>query len=150
MTATIAPEIEALTAIVDRINAGTTYTLPRDAEYLNFLLDPLEDVNELRVDVVHEGGEDLSETLAVEDPTTHIIRVWVRKRIDRDRRDDIAAMLLTSRLIFQQVNTMRTDTDRVQVWESEMLNKTNPVKATLRDHGLFIGFMLFRVEVRPS
>ena len=54
MAVTIAPSVEASQAIVDRINDSTTFALEVVAERLEMVVDHLEEVNGLRVDLVHE------------------------------------------------------------------------------------------------
>ena len=75
MTVAIAPSVEAMQAIVDRINSGEAYCLDLVANRSETLVDPLEEISELRCDVVSESEEQLVETLDVEDRTSHIIRI---------------------------------------------------------------------------
>ena len=82
MAVTMAPSTEAMQAIVARINSATTYCLAVVAEYRETLVDPLEEITDLRCDVVSESEEQLVETLATEDRTSHVLRIWLRKKLD--------------------------------------------------------------------
>jgi hypothetical protein len=64
---TIAPSDEACQAIVDRINAGTTYTLPVPATYGRVIFADMETITGFSCDVVHLSEQQLNETLDAED-----------------------------------------------------------------------------------
>jgi hypothetical protein len=145
MAVTQSPSTEAMSAIVEQINSGTAYELSVTAAYSETLDDELEDIPDLRVDVVQEEEEQLNETLDVEDRTSHMIRVWIRKRTPT--QDDIDAVKLIVRQIWQRVNNFNSSNGRVKVWECDMDPKEVPNKTILKQSGLFVASMLMRVEV---
>jgi hypothetical protein len=145
MAVTQSPSTEAMSAIVEQINSGTAYELSVTAAYSETLDDELEDIPDLRVDVVQEEEEQLNETLDVEDRTSHMIRVWIRKRTPT--QDDIDAVKLIVRQIWQRVNNFNSSNARVKVWECDMDPKEVPNKIILKQLGLFVASMLMRVEV---
>jgi len=148
MAVTQSPSTEAMSAIVEQINSGTAYELSVTAAYSETLDDELEDIPDLRVDVVQEEEEQLNETLDVEDRTSHMIRVWIRKRTPT--QDDIDAVKLIVRQIWQRVNNFNSSNARVKVWECDMDPKEVPNKMILKQSGLFVASMLMRVEVEAS
>lgn len=150
MAVSIAPSVEAATAIVDRINAGTVYCLPVIADRTDNLVDVLENVDQLRVDVVAESEETLEETLDVENRTSHLLRVWIRQKLRRADNDELDALKLLVRQIFQQVNNFDSSDRRVRVWQCEIEQKQAPLKTHLQRHGLFVTSLLLRVEVEAS
>ena len=148
MAVTQSPSTEAMSAIVEQINGGTAYELSVTAAYSETLDDELEDIPDLRVDVVQEEEEQLNETLDVEDRTSHMIRVWIRKRTPT--QDEIDAVKLIVRQIWQRVNNFNSSNARVKVWECDMDPKEVPNKMILKQSGLFVASMLMRVEVEAS
>jgi hypothetical protein len=148
MPVTQSPSTEAISAIVEQINSGTAYELAVIASYSETIDDELEDIPNLRVDVVQEEEEQLNETLDVEDRTSHMIRVWVRKRTST--QGDIDAVKLIVRQIWQRVNNFNSSNGRVKVWECDMDPKEVPNKMILKQSGLFVASMLMRVEVEAS
>jgi hypothetical protein len=148
MAVTQSPSTEAMSAIVEQINSGTAYELSVTAAYSETIDDELEDIPDLRVDVVQEEEEQLNETLDVEDRTSHMIRVWIRKRTPT--QDDIDAVKLIVRQIWQRVNNFNSSNTRVKVWECDMDPKEVPNKTILKQSGLFVASMLMRVEVEAS
>jgi len=148
MAVTQSPSTEAMSAIVEQINSGTAYELSVTAAYSETLDDELEDIPDLRVDVVQEEEEQLNETLDVEDRTSHMIRVWIRKRTPT--QDEIDAVKLIVRQIWQRVNNFNSSNGRVKVWECDMDPKEVPNKMILKQSGLFVASMLMRVEVEAS
>jgi len=151
MAVTIAPSVEATTAIVDRINAGTVYCLDLRANRLEETVDPLEEVGQdLRVDVVHDQEEQLEETLDVEDRTSHEIRIWIRKKVASVDADELDPLKLIVRQLFQQVNNFDSADGRVKVWQCELEGKQVPDKEILKQSWLFVAVILLRVEVEPS
>jgi hypothetical protein len=150
MAVTIAPSTEAMQAIVARINSATTYCLAVVAEYRETLVDPLEEITDLRCDVVSESEEQLVETLATEDRTSHIIRIWLRKKLDNLTPDEIDPLKLLFRQIFQRVNNYDTTDRRVTVWECDIEPKEVPLKDFLQQAGLFVASIVMRVEVEAS
>lgn len=150
MAVTIAPSTEAMQAIVARINSATTYCLAVVAEYRETLVDPLEEITDLRCDVVSESEEQLVETLAIEDRTSHVLRIWLRKKLDNLTPDEIDPLKLLFRQIFQRVNNYDTTDGRVKVWECDIEPKEVPLKDFLQQAGLFVASIVLRVEVEAS
>jgi hypothetical protein len=150
MPGTIAPSTEACQAIVDRINSGTAYELELKATYSDLLVDPLEEVSELRVDVCHESEEQLTETCDLEDNTRHIIRVWVRKKLQSLSPDEIDPLKLLTRRIFQRLNNFRSSDGRVMVFEIDDTAKAQPDKTALSQQRMFVANIQIAVEVEAS
>lgn len=150
MAVTIAPSTEAMQAIVARINSATTYCLAVVAEYRETLVDPLEEITDLRCDVVSESEEQLVETLATEDRTSHVLRIWLRKKLDNLTPDEIDPLKLLFRQIFQRVNNYDTTDRRVTVWDCDIEPKEVPLKDVLQQAGLFVASIVLRVEVEAS
>jgi len=150
MAVTIAPSTEAMQAIVARINSATTYCLAVVAEYRETLVDPLEEITDLRCDVVSESEEQLVETLSPEDRTSHVLRIWLRKKLDNLTPDEIDPLKLLFRQIFQRVNNYDTTDRRVTVWECDIEPKEVPLKDFLQQAGLFVASIVLRVEVEAS
>lgn len=150
MAATIAPSVEAGQAIVDRINAATTYALEVVAQRQEVIVDHLEEVNELRVDVVHEEETELEDTLNVEDRTSHEIRIYVRSKVSDMTPDSIDPLKLLTRQIFQQVNNYDSPDGRVKVWQCDVEPRQAADKELLRQHGVFVAAIMLRAEVEPS
>ena len=147
---TIDPSVEACQALVTQINAGTAYTLPVDATYSEQVIDPLEEIDNLRVDVVTEDSETLGETLSVEDRTSHMIRIWIRDKVDDQDNITINGLKLAVRQIFQRVNDFDSSNGRVKVWQCDNDAKESPSKEDLQRAGLFVSSMLLRVEVEAA
>lgn len=150
MPVTTAPADEACAALVTQINAGTAYSLDVTAEYADVLNDNLEEIRGLRVDVVPEEEETLEETLATEDRSSHQIRVTIRSMCDQNNQEDIKALRLIVRQIFQRVNDFDSSNGRVKVWQCDIEGKEVPDKEALRNDGLFKTSILLRVEVEAS
>ena len=150
MAVTIAPATEAMRAIVARINSGDAYELPVRAIYSEQLIDPLEELTELRVDVVTESEETLNETLAVEDRTSLEIRIWIRKKVASAGSDEIDQLRLLVRQIFQRINNFDSSDGRVKIWECDYDTKEIPDKSILNQSWLFVSAIVLRVEVEAS
>lgn len=150
MAVTVDPSTEAMMVLVARINSGEAYCLDVAATYSELIVDPLEDIHELRVDVVTEQSEQLNETLAVEDRTSHQVRVWIRAKPDTITPTDIDPLKLVARQIFQRLNNWDSADGRVRVWECDMDPKEIPDKNTLHTLGLFVTSVLMRVQVEAS
>ncbi len=146
---TIAPCDEACEAIVARINSATTYTLPQPAEYLPVVIDQLEEVDGLRVDVVHEFEQDLQETLDIEDRTSHIIRIWIRDKLPDDSIAEVKSRNLIVRQIWQRVNNFHSANGRVKVWDIGKNRGEIPGKLMLVEAGFYKAYIELRVEVEP-
>ena len=145
-----APSTEAMQAIVSRINAGRAYQFDVAAKYSEQIIDELEEFAELRVDVVSDSETQLNETLDVEDRTSHIIMIYVRKKVRTLDNDEIDRLQLLVRQIFQQVNDYDTTDQRVRVWEAETDPKQCPDKSILRQIRMFVANITLRVEVEAS
>lgn len=154
MAVTVAPSEEALSALVDRINSGEEYDLGVKAAVSDVEIDPLEQIDGLRVDLVAETEEQLSETLDDEDRTSHRIRVWIRRKIEAAEgvvnRDMVAATKLLARQIFQRLNQWDSTDLRVKVWEAAFDSTEVPLKEPLRTALLFVTSISLRVEVEAS
>lgn len=146
-TVTIAPNDEAGNAIVDRINAGAAYILPRPAEYETEIFDALEDVDTLQVDLVHETDTDLNETLGVENRTSHIFRIWIRDKLPDMETATVAPRNLLLRQIWQQVNNYETPDGRVKVWDIGQFRGEIPGKLVLVQANFYRAYIEIRVEV---
>ena len=136
---TVAPAVEAMIAIRDRINSGTAYVIELEAEYSELQVDELESIDGLRVDVTSEDETQLVETLAIEDRTSHNLRIWIRSPLERRDNDELDPLK----------NYDSTD-GRVRVWTCDIESKQNPEKAILNQHGLFVSSITLRVEVEAS
>ena len=150
MTVSIDPSIEACQALIARINAGGAYTLAVNATYSEVDIDPLEQIDALRVDVATESEEQLDETLATEDRTSHAIRIWVRSKVDDLDNATIDPLKLLVRQIYQRVNNFDSSNGSVRVWECDIDSKQKPDKQVLRNAGLFVASVNLRVEVEAS
>lgn len=144
------PSEEAMAAIVNRINSGGAYEFEVKATYSEQIIDPMEEVAQLRVDVVSESEEQLNETLDIEDRTSHIIMIWVRKKVRTLSNDEIDPLKLLVRQIFQRVNNYDTPNGRVRVWEAETDPKQCPDKSILRQVRMFVASVALRIEVEAS
>lgn len=147
---TKAPDVEAMSAIVDRINSGDLYEMDGPATYSEEVIDILEDIVDKKVDVVCESMTTLNETLDVEDRTSMAIRVIFRDKVPNVENATIDPLKLLVRRIFQRVNNFDSADGRVKVWECDLDPKEVPIKAILREHGLFVASILLRVEVEAS
>jgi len=147
MPVTTAPATEACVALVARINAGTAYTLPTAATYQRVEVDTVEESDALRVDVIPVDETQLSETLAVEDRTSHTVVIWIRKKLANLDAATIDALCLLTRQIYQQVNNWDSADGRVRVWETSEETELNPDKAVLNQMRMFVTKIVLRVEV---
>lgn len=146
---TIDPSVEACQALIAQINAGTAYTLQVNAIYSEQLIDSLEEIDVLRVDVCTDESETLEETLAIEDRTSHKIRIWIRNKVNDFVNETIDPLKLLVRQIYQRINNFDSSNQRVRVWECDYEPLENPSKETLRTAGLFVSQIVLRVEVDP-
>jgi hypothetical protein len=149
MAVTQAPATEAMAAIVARINTGTDYECDKRATYSEQIDEAHEDIGELRIDVVSDSQTQLEETLDAEDRTSHILIVWVRKKLRAISNDEIDPLKLLVRQIYQRVNDYNSTDGRVKVWEVDAAPSQCPDKAFLRSR-LFIATITLRVEVEAS
>ena len=147
---TKSPSTEAMQAIVDRINSGDAYELDGAAEYTEGIVNELEEITELRIDVVTESESQLVETLDVEDRTEVVVRVFIRAKVDSVDNDTIDPLKLLVRQLWRRLNDFESDDERVKVWDCDISPKEIPVKAILHQYRLFVATLLLRIEVEPS
>lgn len=150
MPATIAPSTEACEAIRDRINSGGAYTLAVNATIAEQFSDDQQAMTELMVDVVALDSEQLIETLAVEDRSTHEIGIEIRRKLDSDSQSLVDEMKLIVHQIFQRLNNFDSSNGRVKVWECANVNSENPNKELLCESLIFRSRIVLRVEVESS
>jgi hypothetical protein len=146
---TLAPSTEAVNAIVARINAGTTYTLDLKAEARELIVDPTEEVTELRVDVCHESEQQLFETLDSVDNTQHAIRIWIRKKVADITPQELNPLRLLCRQILRQVDQYVTTDWRVRVWQAGFETQEVADKAVLYSQRMFVASISCEVQVKP-
>jgi hypothetical protein len=146
---TLAPSTEAVNAIVARINAGTTYTLDLKAEARELIIDPTEEVTELRVDVCHESEQQLFETLDAVDNTQHAIRIWIRKKVADITPQELNPLRLLCRQILRQVDQYVTTDWRVRVWQAGFETQEVAEKAVLYSQRMFVASISCEVQVKP-
>jgi hypothetical protein len=146
---TLAPATEAVNAIVARINAGTTYNLDLKAEARELIIDPTEEVTELRVDVCHESEQQLFETLDAVDNTQHAIRIWIRKKVADITPQELNPLRLLCRQILRQVDQYVTTDWRVRVWQAGFETQEVADKAVLYSQRMFVASISCEVQVKP-
>jgi hypothetical protein len=146
---TLAPSTEAVNAIVARINAGTTYNLDLRAEARELIVDPTEEVTELRVDVCHESEQQLFETLDAVDNTQHAIRIWIRKKVADITPQELNPLRLLCRQILRQVDQYVTTDWRVRVWQAGFETQEVADKAVLYSQRMFVASISCEVQVKP-
>lgn len=144
------PSVEAMHAIVDRINSGDKYELDSPAKYSENIIDEMEDITDIRIDVVTETEAQLEETLDVEDRTEVYVRVFIRVKVDAIDSDTIDPLKLLVRRIWQRLSDFDSADGRVKVWECDVSPKEVPVKSILHANRLFLATLLLRIEVEPS
>ena len=149
MAVSKAPSVEAMEAVVARINSATAFTLETPASYVDQLSDNLETPT-LQIDVTSEDEEQLNDTLEIEDNTTHQIRVWVRCKVKPTDIEDVDALKLLTRQVFQRLNQYWTDDRRVGIWQCDYEPAEVPIKEFLREYRMFVASILLRVEVKAS
>ena len=146
MTLTIAPADYACQSLVTQINAGTTYALDRPAEYSRTEIDELEDIEDLRIDVVAIDEKQPNDLLSANEQSSHAIKVFIRSKIT-EKSIDVPAMALLTRQIFLNLDNWANADQSVQVWECDVDRKENPLKAQLNELRLFVSSISLRVEV---
>ena len=145
---TVAPAAEACQAIVALLNDGNPFALASPATYSRELIDPLEEIDGLRIDVESIDETQQERTLAIEDPTSHTLRVWIRAKITPT--DTVDALALVVRQVFKLVNDFDSSDGRVRVWSADADPKDCPDKPSLRERQTFIAFLTLRVEVEAT
>jgi len=146
MTLTIAPSDAACQAIVDRVNAGTSYALDLTAHYSRTEIDRLEEIDRLRVDVVSMTESQPNDTLDGSDNSVQQVQIVVRKKLF-DKANEIPAMMLLTRQIFLQVDNFTSSDRTVGVWETDLDEQERPDKSLLNEASLFVAAINLRVEV---
>jgi hypothetical protein len=145
----VSPSTEACEAIRDRINSGEDYALEVRAQVAEEITEDLQDLRQLRVDVIQETEEQLEETLDLQDNTSHSIRVWIRKKLDTTTQDEIEQLKLLRRQIeLRLLNYVTTDW-RVRVWEVSRTQAPIIDRSGLHQDRSFIASIVCRVEVVP-
>ena len=150
MAVTMAPSTETMQAIVARINSGEAYCLDVVATYSEQIVDVMEEITELRVDVVDDEETQLQDTLDIENRTSHAMAVWVRKKVCSLSNDEIDPLKLLIRQLFQRLNNYDSADGRVRVWEIDQDSKQCPNKRILNEQRLFVSPIYLRVEVGAS
>jgi len=151
MPVTQSPSSEAMAAVVDRVNSGETYDMDVAACYTEAIIDVLENIGlELRIDVVCEGEQQLSETLDVEDRTQLMVRVFIRQKLRSVENDEIEPLKLLVRQLWQRLNNYETADGRVKVWSCDPDPKEVPIKAILSSDWLFVATLVMIIEVEAS
>jgi len=146
---TIAPSLEAMQAITARVNAGTAYMLDVKAESRELNIDPLEEIDGLRVDVCHESEQQLFETLDAVDNTEHVLRIWIRKKVAAITSDELEPLRLLCRQILRQVDQYVTTDWRVRVWQAGFETQEVVDKAVLYSQRIFVSSISVTVQVKP-
>ena len=146
---TLSPSTEACEAIRDRINSGTDYTLEVRAEVQDEITEDLKDLRQLRVDVCQESEEQLFETIDLQDNTSHVIRVWIRKKLDTTTQDELEQLKLLKRQIELRLLNYATADWRVRVWEVSNAQAPVAERDMLHQDRSFVTGILLRVEVKP-
>jgi hypothetical protein len=146
---TTSPVDEACQALVARINSGILYTLPTPAVQSELAVDQLDEIDGFRVDVVHDTGKQLAETLELEDNTSHIIRVWIRDKLDDMDPATIAPRNLLVRQIEQRLQNYANTGGRVRVWAISEDRGEIPGKLIICKNNLYRAYIEARVEVLP-
>ena len=144
---TLSPSTEACEAIRNRINSGTDYTLEVRAEVRDEITEDLKDLRQLRVDVCQESEEQLFETIDLQDNTSHVIRVWIRKKLDTTTQDELEQLKLLKRQIELRLLNYATDDWRVRVWEVSNAQAPMAERDMLHQDRSFVTSILLRVEV---
>lgn len=139
-----------MTEIVSRVNSGTAYTLPVAATRVDSLRESLDGFTTLLVDVLQIDEEQMDDTLAVEDRSSHSIRIAFRKKVNQGDQSDIDAHRLLVRQVWQRVNNHNSSDQRVKVWEADFDPKEVPDRTELTTNGMFIASIVLRVEVGAS
>ena len=148
MTITIAPADEACQALVTLLNASSGFVLDIAAHYSRMEIDRLEEINELRVDVVAISENQLHERLDFGDTTSLLIDVVIRKKVI-DKEIEVPDLSLLCRQIAAVLNNWNSPDRRVQVWECDPEEKERPDKKLLNDASLFLSTIHLRIEVQP-
>ncbi len=150
MAVSISPSTEACEAIVDQINAGTTYALSVDAKIAEEFVDDQQSMDGLRVDVVAIDERQAADTLAVEDRWRVTIGIEIRNRLDGIEQFRVDAMKLIIAQVFQRINDFDSDDGRVKVWECAYEANENPNKRLLKESLIFRSRITLVVYVENS
>lgn len=146
---TVSPSTEACEVVRDRINSATDFELEVKAEVAEEVTDDLQDLRQLRVDVVHESEEQLYETIDLQDNTSHAVRVWVRKKLETTTQDELEQLKLLKRRIALRLKNFVSADWRVRVWDVDLGQAPVMARDNLHQDRAFIASVLCRVEVKP-
>lgn len=149
MTTSIDPTTEALQAITDRINSGTAYELSVAAQYGDDLTDELSDLDVVQVGVAEIAHQQLEETLATTERTSHDIHVVVRQKVATPNQEYVDRLKLLTRQIFERLNNFDSADGRVRVWECQTGAEGIPDRTALKQDATFVARIRLRVEVEP-
>jgi len=146
---TVSPSTEACEAIRNRINSGEDYALEVRAEVREEITEDLQELRQLRVDICQESEEQLAETIDLQDNTSHVIRVWIRKKLDTTTQDEIEQLKLLKRQIELRLLNYVTADWRVRVWEVSSTQAPILERDMLHQDRSFVASVSCRVEVKP-
>lgn len=146
---TLSPSTEACEAIRDRINSGTDYALEVRATVVDELTEDLQDLRQLRVDVIQETEEQLVETLDLQDNSSHQIRVWIRKKLDTKTQDEVEQLKLLRRQIELRLLNYATTDWRVRIWDVSNAQAPLMERDMFHQDRSFVASILCRAEVKP-
>ncbi len=149
MALTIDPGDEAATAIVAWINASIAYTLPSPAVYSVEVVDAQQTVDAFRVDVTVETDQQPQETLDVSEQTSHILRVWLRDKLENGSAAAVMSRKLLTRKLFNRVKDFISTDRRLIVWDCGKDKEESPGKQWVVKNGMYISFFELRVTVAP-
>ena len=148
MPTTIAPADEACEALVARINAGgAAYTLPTAATYSYQEVEGLEQITNLRVDVVPMSETVLDERLDGTNPSSHVITVVMRKQVADATPTTVKPLTLIRRQLFEWLDNWDSSDRRVRVIQADMDDSEKLIKTGLNNLLLFSTFITLKVEV---
>lgn len=145
----LAPSDEACIALVARINSGTDYVLDVDATYSREIVEPLEEIDGIRVDVVADTEVGQSDRLDGLDTSLQTIRVWVRAKMSDQLNETYQDLALLRKQIVDRLDNWDSSDRRVRVWDSENDELEQPLKAAARQMGLFVACVILQVQVQP-
>lgn len=146
---TVSPSTEACEVVRDRINSATNFELEVKAEVAEEVTDDLQDLRQLRVDVVHEAEEQLYETIDLQDNTSHAVRVWIRKKLETTTQDELEQLKLLKRRIALRLKNFVSADWRVRVWDVDLGQAPVMARDNLHQDRAFVASVLCRVEVKP-
>lgn len=150
MPVTIAPSTEACEAIRDQINGTDDYVLDFQATIAEQFADEQSTMDRLLVDVVAGDESRLSETLAIEDRSSHTIYIEIRKRLRGNDQEEVDQVKKVVAQIFQSINDFDSADGRVKVWECDLVTNERPNKRLLSESLIFRTRIAMKVLVEAS